>query len=186
MGELPSGQERCERSVKKINGVEYVEIPDLATLWGQDKKYLSNLAYRAQGWKGSRRIPHADIQEPRRKYWRYDRIDELNKWWEIVKGGEVTTTTKETDKEEGSQEVATAKTAKEIATPDYGKSPAQVKADEQTVFIGADITLTISHEFPAFKDSHVLAVVKRHDGETTTAKYFITREQADAFMELFK
>lgn len=154
--------------MRTIEGVEYVSMTDLAELWGLEHVYTIRNRIYAEIRHGNR-FPEADIRKrtvgaevgqwggSTPSLWRADRLPELTAWWERYGQGR-------------------------------GKAPvAEVapRVEPTVVFQGVDIVLTVAENFPAFRDSHVLAVIKRHGEGTKTEHYFITREEAGYILSLF-
>lgn len=150
--------------MKTIDGEEYLTLSDLADLWGLTYVQLRNLRYTSYGKTGVRDFPRQDRKSDssRAHLWRYDRLPELNEWWMQIKD--------------------TLPGLAGTAVPVKEEAP---KVEPTVVFQGVDIVLTVAENFPAFRDSHVLAVIKRHGEGTKTEHYFITREEAGYILSLF-
>lgn len=72
--------------MKIVEGVEYLTIPDLCDLWGITKIYtLQNIISARYGTE--KRFPNPDRighfgKAHHVRMWKYDRLSELNAWWE--------------------------------------------------------------------------------------------------------
>lgn len=162
--------------MKTIENVEYVNIVDLAALWDVGEHRLRSVKYRSLG--EDRPFPTPDINSSRLQLWRSSRLPELDAWWKDYEAHRAYKAD-ERAVETVSREMPAA--ARDVAD----KMPTDEVSASRTVFQGMDISLYIAHDFPAFRDSHVLAVVRRHNGEIVTEHFFITREQAQMIEDLF-